>query len=386
MERNLPLMRTMRTTLLLIALVLVACGGTRKALERGAHYERAGMHSEAYGVYHELHQRQRMHVEAHIGMQRTAQAISLRMQDEASAKYLADDLSGGDALRNKVESYHREQAVRGLDLSWNTLLELRRQEAVQRSADRALNEAQAALREQRFEAALDAARRCLALQPDRKEATYVELVATIEPIYQKGEKAMALTLWREGYRQFDRVVSLDAGYKEAMALRDSCRQRAEFSLTYVPIFNQQLYTNELGGVLSATPIEAQLAANVKKALLDLNDPLLILVDRDNTDQLLAEQRRQMGGVYDDRYSMEAGRLIGARYVLSAKILRFDDVLTRQMEVQMQLIDVSTGRILLSDVLRVARQELRKGNTRAQLLERASEQISARVAGFDPQVR
>lgn len=376
----------MRATLLLLSCVFLACGGTRKALERGARYEQAGMHSEAYEIYNDVYHRRPKLVDAHIGMQRTAQAISQRMQDEASARYMAFDLAGGDALRIKVDAYHRQERTKGLELTLSGLLEVHRAEAIRVNADKALEEAKEALRQQRFEAAIDAAKRCLALQPERKEAEHIKLVANIEPMYQRGQKAMELALWREGYRQFDRVVGLDAGYKDAMALRDSCRQRAAYSLAYVPIYNQQIYTNELGGVLSATPIEAQLAANVKKAVLGLNDPLIILVDRDNTDQLLAEQRRQMGGVYDDRYSMEAGRLIGARYVLAAKILRFDDVLSRQMEVQMQVIDVSTGRILLSDVLRVARQELRKGNTRAQLLERASEQIAARIAAFDPQVR
>jgi hypothetical protein len=376
----------MRATLLLLSCVLLACGSTHKAMERGARYEQAGMLSEAYGVYSDLYLRKPRSVDAHIGMQRTAQGISQRMQEEASMRYMANDLTGGDAVRGQVERYHQQQRGRGLELTWSGLVEQHRAEAIKHHADQAFQEAEDALRQQRFEMAIDAARRCLALQPERREAAYVELVATIEPIYQKGEKAMSLALWREGYRHFDRVVGLDAGYKDAMALRDSCRQRAAFSLAYVPIYNQQIYTNELGGVLSTSSIEAQLAANVKKALLDLNDPLIILVDRDNTDQLLAEQRRQLGGVYDERYSMQAGRLIGARYVLSAKILRFDDVLSRQMEVQMQLIDVSTGRILLSDLMRVARQELRKGNTRAQLLVRASEQIAARVAGFDPDLR
>jgi TolB-like protein len=94
----------------------------------------------------------------------------------------------------------------------------------------------------------------------------------------------------------------------------------------------------------------------------------------------------MSGVYDDRYSAEAGRLIGARYVLTGKVLRFDDVLTRQIEVQVQVIDAFTGQVHLSEVVRVNKTDLERGSTRAQLLERSAERAAARVAGFDPHGR
>ncbi|HRO99585.1 MAG TPA: hypothetical protein PLN54_09155 [Flavobacteriales bacterium] len=133
-------------------------------------------------------------------------------------------------------------------------------------------------------------------------------------------------------------------------------------------------------------MEAQLAASVKAALLDLKDPFLVLVDRDNTDAILAEQRRQMSGVFDDRYTLETGQLLGARYVLTAKLLRFDDVLFKQCEVQMQLIETSTGRIHASEIVRVNKQEIGKGAPRAQLLGTAAKRIAQRVASFDPNKR
>jgi hypothetical protein len=133
----------------------------------------------------------------------------------------------------------------------------------------------------------------------------------------------------------------------------------------------------------AGQVENQLSANVKQEILDLKNPLIILVDRDHTDELLAEQQRNMSGVYDDRYVAEAGKLIGAQYVLTGRILRFDDVLSKQIEVQMQLLDAESGRILMADVVRVNKQEIARGAPRAQLLERAAERMALRLAEFDP---
>ncbi|MBK6369786.1 MAG: hypothetical protein IPF64_08160 [Flavobacteriales bacterium] len=91
----------------------------------------------------------------------------------------------------------------------------------------------------------------------------------------------------------------------------------------------------------------------------------------------------MQGTYDDRYAAEAGDLLGALYVLTGRILRFDDILIKQIEVQIQMLDVQTGRIMMADMVRVNRQEIGKGTPRAQLLERAAARIAQRISEFDP---
>jgi hypothetical protein len=253
-------------------------------------------------------------------------------------------------------------------------------------ADLALGKAREALSGDRFEEAEELARRCLKFDPERTEAEYVAKLAVIEPFYRQGRRAMELGLWRDGYRTFKRVTDRDAGYKDAWNLQEQCREQAQLVIAYVPLYNGSIYANEFSTVLGGTSVEAQLAATIKEAILNLNDPLIVLVDRDNTDRLLAEQRRQMSGVYDDRYGAEAGKLLGANYVLTGKVLRFDDVLSKQIEVQVQLIDTESGRIHLSELVRVNKQELARGAPRAQLLERASKRAALRVAEFDPHER
>ena len=372
--------------LLIISFLLAACGGERKVLERGAIYEREGMLAEAYALYAERYARSDRSVEAHIGMKRTAQGISDRLQAEAGALYLLHDLAAGDRVREQVTEYHQRQLHHRIELQWSPTVETDRQQAVTYIADQALDESMEALRLERYDEALRAAERCLALDPDRKEAAYVQRIAMIEPWYQQGRKAMDLGLLRDAHRFFAKVTDRDPTYKDAWTLQRECREEATVALAYVPLYNGQLYANELSGMLGGSTVEAQLAANMKQAILGLNDPLIVLVDRDNTEELLAQQRRQMSGVYDDRYSAEAGRLIGARYVLTGKVLRFDDVLTRQIELQVQIIDAFTGQVHLSEIVRVHKAELERGSTRAQLLERSATRAAGRVAAFDPHGR
>jgi hypothetical protein len=375
----------MRPLSVLLILVLFGCGSARKQLERATVYEREGMFQKAYDSYSTLYQKKPRNVEAHVGMKRCAQGILDQMQSEASGLYLANDLAAGDRKRQDALYYKQRMQREGFDLVWDPMVDTRRRELQTNEAVRLFELAEEAMRNDRFAEAEELVGRSLKLEPTNKEAEYLLKLAQLEPVYRQGKRAMELDLWRDAYRCFKRVTDRDAGYKDAWSLQAQARDKALVVLAYVPLFERGMYTNDLGLTLQGQ-VEGQLAAQVKQAILDLKDPVIMLVDRDNTEELLAEQQRQMTGVYDDRYVVEAGKLIGARYVLTVRILRYDEILRRDIEVQMQLLDAENGRIHLSEIVKVNKQEIGKGNTRSQLLDRAAKRMARLVADFDPYKR
>jgi PBP1b-binding outer membrane lipoprotein LpoB len=376
----------MRNTLLLIsALLLMGCASQRKQLEQAATYEREGMLAEAHQRYQQVYERKRGNVNAHVGMKRTAQAMLERLMQEASGWYLVNDLATGDRKRQDALNHKQVMDRKGLALQWDNTVDQRRMEAQVHEAQLLYQQAEAAYRNDRFTEAEDLAARAFRLDPAHKEAEYLLKIAQLEPRYRQGLRARELGLWRDAYLQFKWVTDRDAGYRDAWQLQDEMRRTAQVTLAYVPIFNQAVYN---GGIQLTNQgvLEAHLAASFKQAILDLKDPLLVLVDRDNTEQLLAEQQRQMTGVFDESYGVEAGKLIGARYVLTAKLLRYDEILRRDIELQVQLLDAQSGRIYLSEIVSVNRNEIGRGNTRSQLMERAAKRMAARMAAFDPHKR
>ncbi len=372
----------MRTgSALLLALIFCSCGSTRKQFERAQHYEASNMLTEAYDAYEAIHDRKPKQVEAHVGMKRTAQTLLDQRLLEASERYAANDLEQGDRSRN--EAIHWKQAMdrNGLSLQWDGHVDQQRKSAQVVKAQALYEEANEAFREDRFGTAEELANTSLKMNPDLKQAEYLSLIAQLEPRYRQGRRAEELQLWREAFRAYRWVTDRDVDYKDAWQRLAISKEKAAYTLAYVPLFNEMLYTVQLGG--APGQVEEQLSGTLKVALLDLKDPLIMLVDRDNTHEILDEQQRNMQGTYDDRYVAEAGKLLGARYVLTGRVLRFDDILQKQIEVQIQMIDAETGRILLADVIRVNKQEIGKGAPRAQLLERASKRIAMRIEAFDP---
>lgn len=371
------------TSLLLLLLVLAGCGGTRRQLSNAAALEQGGMLEQAYRAYAEVHDRRPADAPALLGMKRTAQARYDRIAREASAAYLAGDRTRGDDLYRQAAQVLAEGEREQLELRPDPILDQRRQEALSSWARATYDQALDAFRNDRFEECQRLCDRVLREVKDMKDAENLRRMAELEPMYREARYAAQLGLWRTAYRTMKRVTDKDPGYKDAWTELERFRAKAAWTLAYVPLYNAMLYQGSLVSATMPGQIESSLRAAVKQAVLDLDDPLIILVDRENTDQLLAEQQRTLEGIYDDAYAAQAGKLLGARYTLSVRILRFDDIFSKQAEVQLTLLDNETGAIGLSEVVRVNKEELARGAPRAQLIDRAAKRIAAHVGGFDP---
>ena len=368
------------------ALLPAGCASVSRQLEDARTYEREGMLREAHTRYAAVYERRQRNVDAHIGMQRTAQAWLDRLESEASGHYLSGTLDRADKAYADADQYAARMQRQGLSLVRDPLLPVRRREARQQSADALYEQADTAFRTDRFGEAEQLAAQVLRLQPDRREAEHLRKLAQLEPRYREGLRAEELGLWRDAYHRYKQVTDRDPAYREAWTRMEHARLQASYTLAYVPVFDTTTYSDVWGMRMQPGAAELALAAAVRKAVLDLDDPLIMLIDRENTEQLLAEQQRAMNGTFDDAHVAEAGQLMGARFVLACRLTRYDEVLTRQAEVLWQVIDAETGRIQLAGSVRVTRHELEKGNTRAQLADLAASKIAAQIKDFDPYAR
>jgi curli biogenesis system outer membrane secretion channel CsgG len=80
---------------------------------------------------------------------------------------------------------------------------------------------------------------------------------------------------------------------------------------------------------TANDKSSSLAANVQAhamtALIDVNDPFLKVVDRENLDRILQEQRLSLSGVVDEQTAVKVGNLMGAQAVLMGDVVNYQEV-------------------------------------------------------------
>ncbi|MBK8226881.1 MAG: hypothetical protein IPK70_06870 [Flavobacteriales bacterium] len=372
----------MRPAILALALLLSGCAAKR-ALQQAQAMEQSAQMESAAAAYLEAWDRKPNSLLAREGYARTAQRLLDDRMSAAIMSYRVAGLKEGDRDRQTAADFRQRIALKGIDLRWNQEVDDARIEAKTREADARYQEAEAELRADHFAEAIALARQCLQLNPAHKEAPFLIRMAEAEPVYREGLRAEELGLWRKAHERYAAVSAIDAAHRDVMARLEACREKARYTLAYLPVQQPHEKRSIMGFSIGSGPVDMELAGLVQRELLALKDPFLQLIDRGSTDVVLAEQRRQMSGNYNEQMA-QAGKLLGARYLLTGRVTKYDDLLKRDLEVQVQLIDAQTGRIHLSEQVRAAKADLAREGA-ARLTDLAARRIAERLRGFAPEM-
>ena len=174
------------------------------------------------------------------------------------------------------------------------------------------NEGQALMEKQEFQAAETVFSKISKLEPDYKDASSLQAVAYLEPLYRAGRADLDAGRYRKAYEEFCKVVAKDAAYKDASALRDECVTKGQYSIAVLPFTNSS----------QRPEMAAKVQAYAITALTEMKDPFLKIVDRENMDRILEEQRLGLSGVVDEQTAVRVGNLMGAQAVLMGTLIEY----------------------------------------------------------------
>ncbi|MFN8698041.1 MAG: CsgG/HfaB family protein [Flavobacteriales bacterium] len=299
---------------------LLACQGTRKMLHEAELLEQEGMPSRAFESYSALYEA-KGDARALVGMRRVAQRLLDEQFRNAQMQCMRGNFDAALTEYDRAHAYanqHRE-------------LELRIPAGAESQQDQCradyvaflYDQAATAVKDERYDEARSFIDRLRRLDRNHREAEYLALLCEIIPNYNLGKKAYELELYRDAYYHFLEVTRLDASYKDALALRDECMNKSKVTIAYLLVDNPDVD----GAIETAT------GASIKNAILGLKDPFIELLDRENIDHLLGEQIKGMSGLIDEKTAIQAGRLTGARYLLTGEVLTYEPVVAQQRGIE-----------------------------------------------------
>ncbi|MFN3874627.1 MAG: hypothetical protein ACK4L7_01780 [Flavobacteriales bacterium] len=363
----------------MLLLAMVGCG-MRRELQRAQALESVGQWEQAYAAYSPLFEHRPQDAAVRGGYERAAQGVLDQRLSAAIAHYRAGAIEAGDAELERASRFRRQAVAQGIHLRWDPAADAARSDARQARAADLYEQAEAAFREERFGEAQALAEQCQRLDQSHSRAAHLARLAQTEPLYREGQRAESLGLWRQAYHRYKDAAAIDPGHKDVLACMVRCREKAAYTLA-VLVSSEGNALDEAWGMLFGSKSDRlmqEMSALVHGEILALKDPFLQLIDRANTEAILAEQRRQMSGSYGEQVAL-AGKLLGASYIMTVRMLRTDP--QSRIEAQVQLLDAQSGRIHISDMVRATRGELaRRGQ---QVAELAAHRIAERLRGFDP---
>lgn len=298
---------------------LLACNGVKKQMKEASLLEESGLKMEALTRYTAIH-KETGKAEAMVARRRLAQG----MLDDLSLRARSKCGMGNyeEALNTYQEARSFSMTYRDLELKLPAGFESSVNDCKRDYIDAIYQEAEQLALDARYDEAKRRIQKIYSLDRDNKKAQYLENLCDILPNYTLGEKAYEQGMYREAFEYFDRVVKLDAGYKNALALRNECLAKSTFTLAYIP----------LKGKKDDCGLAATLAGEIKEEILALKSPFIKLIEREQLDAVVSEQSFNMGALVDNQSAIQAGKLLGARYILTGETVNFkvsDDVLSSQ---------------------------------------------------------
>jgi tetratricopeptide (TPR) repeat protein len=293
---------------------LYACSGSRAYYKKAEALRQAGLEDEAAEFYYESVRRNPSNVDARIALKSAGQ----KMLDKKLEKFYKAHGAGnyGEAVyawrdakayKDKVSSY--------VQLEQAPYYESYYRESKDKYLSTRYTEANKLMEEERFEQANDILLEILKIDPHYENAKRLQRTSNAEPQYRSANESYEAGNYRNAYLQFKSVVAIDPNYKDAARMLSESLNKARLTIAIMPV--------EAGTGIDKAVADKFYDILIAE-LLKSENPLITVIDRRNTQQILEEQRLALSGVVEQGSAAQAGKLLGARVVLTAKILSLSE--------------------------------------------------------------
>ena len=303
------------SALVALTIGLGACSGSKSYAKKGAKLDAAGLYAEAADMYLQSARRSNKNVDAKIGLKKTGQQV---LNDELGKffKLTAVGTNKEAAVTSflNAEDYLNRVRTAGVVLELPDHYRADYEKVKAEYLTELYLEGQGLFSREEFGAAEKVFARIAKLEPNYKDASSLQDVAYLEPLYRQGSADLAAGKYRQAYGQLSKVVTKNRNYKDATTLRDQCVAKGQFVVAVLPF-------KETG----TSGVAANVQAHAMTALTETNDPFLKVVDRENLERILEEQRLGLSGIVDENTAVRVGNLIGAQAVLLGEVIAYREV-------------------------------------------------------------
>lgn len=310
-NRTKPMLKKSRYLIAIIVFtVLQSCSGTKKYAKQALKFEAAGMYQDAAKNYLESLRRDQNNIEARIGLKKTGEKVFQdRLDNFFTAKAVGDN-------RKAIYDYIEAQKYKETLSRYNIIVEqpsyMERDFEVLKSEylEKRYNEGKMLMGQEKYGEAKSIFKEVIELDPEYKDVTNLKQIAYIEPFYQKALAAYAEESYVKAYYLLDNVVSEDPNYKDTKSLRAECLELGMYTIAILGI------DNVTGDNILGHKIQASLVTN----LANNTNPFIKVIDRENMESIIEQQRLNLSGAIDENTAAKVGELLGAKAVISGKII------------------------------------------------------------------
>ena len=300
--------------ILLIFNVLVACSGSKRVFKKAQELEKGGLHEEAAEMYLDALNRNNENIGAKIGLKRTGQIFMDNI--------LGNVFKGHNTQNHKLavnsyldaQKFNDKVKVHNIKLSIPSHYEQYFSESKEKYLTYMYNKGQDELTAENFDAANQSFDEIIRIEPSYKDIKTLKTATVNEPDYRRGQNYLQNKEYKLAYNTFNRVYQNEATYKEVGRLREKARKEATLTISVLPVQRNRTFTNYDEEILQ------KVQAGVTQELLAAKSPFLEIVDRENMERILEEQKLGLSGAIKEGTAVRLGELLGVKAILVSKIV------------------------------------------------------------------
>jgi curli biogenesis system outer membrane secretion channel CsgG len=301
--------------LLLSAVILFSGCTTSKSLSKKAEkLEEAGLTSDAALFYYNSLLKNRNNIDARIGLTKTGQRVlNDKIDDFTKTKAMGETKDAVYAYQDAM-AYNEKIERLGIELEYPKYIDDDYEVVKQSYIKELYDESNELMADKKFDVAKRLLKEIERIEPNYKDVSDLKNTAVNEPLYLKAVQHFDAGRYRLAYYEFDEIYRVDPNYKDAAILRDECLDLGKFPVAISAFKNETKYAE----------VDNKLTAFIITELSSINDPFLRIVERDNLNLILEEQRISLSGIVDQSTAVEVGNLLGAKAIISGKVLNFSE--------------------------------------------------------------
>ncbi len=301
--------------LVLLLPILSSCSGSRALTKRAAQLEASGLYVDAANFYFNALLRNNNNVEARVGLSNTSRRVlndkldefsrHRAMEEHSNAFYAYEDAMAYRSRLQRVGVSHDIPQHYEDDFEYSKAQVLRK----------LYEQSSAMMAEQRFDEAKLKLKEISRIDPNYEDVSELKGVARNEPLYRRAVAHFDAGRYRQAYFELDEIYRYDPDYRDVSVLRAECLNLGTFPVAISPIEN--------ASPQRGNDISRRAYAHFVTALTQIDDPFLRIVERENMERILDEQRLSLSGIVDERSASRVGNLLGSKALISATVLSYD---------------------------------------------------------------
>jgi len=298
---------------LFFAAMMAGCSGSKSLAKKGDQLMEAGLYTDAATFYFNALLRNQNNVDARIGLNQTAQKVLNDKYDVFSkARAMEEHKSALNAYQDAVA--YREKVQRlGVKLDAANHYTQDYEEVKGIFMKNLYDKGNDLMADRKFDEANVLFKEIAQLDPNYKDLQELKNIARNEPVYIDGSALFDALNYRQAYYKFDEIYRTDPGYKDVAVLRAECLDLGKYPVAIMPMENAS----------GKKDVEKRVHAFVITELASADNPFLRIVERDNMDVILREQRLSLSGIIDERTASQVGNLLGAKVIITGNVLSYN---------------------------------------------------------------